>query len=469
LALAATSLAGCSLAPVYVRPAAPVPVSWPVGDSYLQQSELTLPAVTYAEVFRDPRLQALIAQALVNNRDLRIAAANIAEARAQVRVARAAQFPSIGASGSADVRVNGNGDVTQSYSLSVGVSSFELDLFGRLRNATQAERERELATEASARTVRLGLIADLASAWAAYAADKDLLAIAQDTAANATRAVQLTRLRLEGGIAPRTDLRQAEQVLATAQGDVAGQTAALAQDENLIQLLVGGPVDPSLLPGGLAEVVASFATLPAGVSSEVLLRRPDVVQAEYLLRAANANIGVARAALFPRISLTGLLGLASDALGSLVSAGAFSATGGAGASYTIFDFGGRRAQVAVSQAQRDQALASYERAIQSAFREVADALAVQGTIGERLRAAGANRDAAADTARLVEARYRGGIDSFLANLDAQRSLYSARRQQTAVELAAVNNRVTLYRVLAADTAAATPAPPAGTSPPPSDR
>jgi multidrug efflux system outer membrane protein len=187
------------------------------------------------------------------------------------------------------------------------------------------------------------------------------------------------------------------------------------------------------------------------------------------LRAANANIGVARAALFPRISLTGLLGLASDALGSLVSAGAFSATGGAGASYTIFDFGGRRAQVAVSQAQRDQALASYERAIQSAFREVADALAVQGTIGERLRAAGANRDAAADTARLVEARYRGGIDSFLANLDAQRSLYSARRQQTAVELAAVNNRVTLYRVLAADTAAATPAPPAGTSPPPSDR
>src|SRR5205085_11821720 len=189
----------------------------------------------------------------------------------------------------------------------------------------------------------------------------------------------------------------------------------------------GAPVAPSLLPAGLSEVVASIATLPAGVSSEVLLRRPDVVQAEYLLRAANANIGVARAALFPRISLTGLLGLASDALGSLISAGAFSATAGAGVSQTIFDFGGRRAQVAVSQAQRDEALASYERAIQRAFREVADALAVQGTIGERLRAAEANRDAAADTARLVEARYRGGIDSFLANLDAQRSLYNARR------------------------------------------
>jgi multidrug efflux system outer membrane protein len=468
-ALTAVSLAGCSLAPPYARPAAPVPASWPAGDAYLQQSEAPLPSVTYADVFGDPRLQTLIAQALVNNRDLRVAAANIAEARAQVRVTRAAQFPSIGASGSADVRVNGDGDVTQSYSLSGGVSSFELDLFGRLRNATQAERERERATEASARTVRLGLIADLASAWATYAADKDLLGIAQDTAANATRAVQLTRLRLEGGIAPRTDLRQAEQVLATAQGDVAEQTTAVAQDENLIRLLVGGEVDRSLLPGGLAEVVASIATLPAGLSSEVLLRRPDVVQAEYLLRAANANIGVARAALFPRISLTGLLGLASDALGSLISAGAFSATGGAGASYAIFDFGGRRAQVAVSQAQRDEALASYERAIQRAFREVADALAVQGTIGERLRAAEANRDAAADTARLVEARYRGGIDSFLANLDAQRSLYSARRQQTAIELAAVNNRVTLYRVLAADTAAATPVAADGTSSPPGDR
>jgi multidrug efflux system outer membrane protein len=465
--LAALSLASCSLASAYVRPAAPVPVSWPAGDAYLQQSEISLPTVTYTDVFRDPRLQTLIAQALVNNRDLRVAAANIAEARAQVRVARAAQFPSIGASGSANARVDGNGDVTQSYSLSGGVSSFEVDLFGRLRNATQAERERELSTEASARTVRLGLIADLASVWASYAADRDLLAIAEDTAANATRAVQLTRLRLEGGIAPRTDLRQAEQVLATAQGDVAEQTTALAQDENLIRLLVGGQVDHSLLPGGLPEVVASIAMLPAGLSSEVLLRRPDVVQAEYLLRAANANIGVARAALFPRISLTGLLGLASDALGSLISAGAFSATGGAGTSYTIFDFGGRRAQVAVSQAQRDEALASYERAIQRAFREVADALAVQGTIGERLRAADANTAAATDTARLEEARYRGGIDSFLANLDAQRSLYNARRGQTAVELAAVNNRVTLYRVLAADTAAATSAD--GTSPPPGDR
>lgn len=448
------ALAACSLAPDYVQPAAPIPPSWPTGDAYLQQSEQSLPAVTYTDVFRDQRLQQLIALALENNRDLRVAAANLAAARAQVRVVGSAQFPEVGASGSADVSDNG----TERYVLQGGVSSFELDLFGRLRNATAAERDRALSTEAAARTVRLGLIADLASAWATYAADRDLLAIAQDTAANATRAVELTRLRLEGGIAPRTDLRQAEQLLATAQGDLAAQQTAVAQDTNLIQLLAGSPIDPALLPGGLREVMDSVAVLPAGTSSEVLLRRPDVIEAEYQLRAANADIGVARAELFPRISLTGLLGVASDALGSLFTGGAFSASAGADISAPIFDFGGRQANVRVNEAQRDAALASYERAIQTAFREVADALAVQGTITEQVRAANANTEAAADSARLAEARYRGGIDSFLANLDAQRSLYTARSRETGTLLRALQNRATLYRVLAADTALATPQP-----------
>jgi multidrug efflux system outer membrane protein len=450
----ALALGACSLAPNYVRPEAPVPPSWPVGDAYLQQSEQSLPAVTYTDVFRDARLQQLIALALENNRDLRIAAANLAAARAQVRVVGAAQFPEVGVSGSAQVSDNGN----DRYVLQGGVSSFELDLFGRLSNATASERDRALSTEAAARTVRLGLIADLATAWATYAADRDLLEIARDTAANATRAVELTRLRLEGGIAPRTDVRQAEQLLATAQGDLAAQQTAVAQDANLIQLLAGAPVDPALLPGGLAEVMDTVAVLPAGTSSEVLLRRPDVIEAEYQLRAANADIGVARAELFPRISLTGLLGVASDALGSLFTGGAFSATAGAAVSAPIFDFGGRQANVRVSEAQRDAALAAYERAIQTAFREVADALAVQGTITEQMRAAHANTEAAADSARLAEARYRGGIDSFLANLDAQRSLYTARARETGTLLRAIENRATLYRVLAADTALATPQP-----------
>jgi multidrug efflux system outer membrane protein len=200
----------------------------------------------------------------------------------------------------------------------------------------------------------------------------------------------------------------------------------------------------------------SIATLPAGTSSEVLLRRPDVIEAEYRLRSANADIGVARAALFPRISLTGVLGVASDALGSLFTGGAFSATGTGAASAPIFDFGRRIATVRVTEAQRDASVAAYERAIQNAFREVADALAVQGTIAERMRAARVSTEAATDTAQLTEARYRGGISNFLANLDAQRSLYNARARETGILLRAIENRARLYRVLAADTALATP-------------
>lgn len=452
--LLATSLSACSLAPKYVRPAAPVPVSWPVGDAYLAQSEATLPQVSYRDIFKDPRLQQLVEQALVNNRDLRIAAANLEAARAQVRVVRANQLPQVGVSGGATRTDPDNGPATTRYSLSGGVSAFELDLFGRLANATAAQRERALGTEAAARTVRLGLVSDLAAAWAAHAADAELLRIAEATAANARRSVTLTGARLKGGIAPRTDLRQAEQILATAEADVAAQKTALAQDKNLVQLLVGAPVDPALLPTTLTEVTASIATLPAGVSSEVLLRRPDVVEAEYSLRAANAEIGVARAELFPRISLTGLLGLASTSLGGLFDGGSFTSTLGADASYAIFSGGGARANVAVSQAQREAALAAYERAIQTAFREVADALARQGTIGEEMRAATANVAAAADAARLAEARYRGGIDSFLDNLVAQRSLYSAQRGEVDTRLTLVNNRIDLYRALGGDQASA---------------
>ncbi|WP_241773014.1 efflux transporter outer membrane subunit [Erythrobacter sp. SG61-1L] len=450
LPLALPALLGaCSMAPDYARPEAPVPRSWPVGDADPVAGEAELPALPYTAIFRDARLQTLIGQALANNRDLRIAAANLASARAQVRVTRAAQFPEVSVRGSADISDNG-GTSGESYALQGGISGFELDLFGRLANATAAQRERELASEASARSVRLGLVADLASAWATYAADRDLLAIAEQSAANARRSVDLTRARLEGGIAPRTDLRQAEQILATAEGDLAAQKAALAEDANLLRLLVGADVDPTLLPAGLDEVLSSIESMPAGTSSAVLLRRPDVAQAEFLLRAANADIGVARARLFPQITLTGLLGFASDALGSLFDSGAFSATAGADASYAIFSGGGRQAGVAVSEASRDAALATYEKAIQSAFREVSDALATKGTIADRQSAARMNTQAAADTANLTDARYRGGVDSFLANLVAQRSLYSAQRQEVAISLIAVQNRIELYRVLGGD-------------------
>jgi multidrug efflux system outer membrane protein len=447
------ALAGCSLAPKTVLPPPPVPQSWPVGDAYLLQSEAALPVLSYQSVFTDPRLQSLAEQALANNRDLRVAYANVAAARAQARVTRAGQFPEIGISGGAGYSDSNGASGSGDFSLRGGVTAFELDLFGKLANATEADRNRALATEAASRTVRLALIASLADAWATYGADRDLLKIAEDTAANARESVRLTRARLDGGVAPRTDLRQAEQILATAEDAIAQQRTALAQDENLIRLLVGGDVDRALLPAGLAEVTPSVVGLPAGVSSEILLRRPDVIEAEYGLRAANADIGVARAQLFPSISLTGLLGFASNALSSLFDSGSFSWSAGGDVTAPIFDAGGRRAGVAVSKAQRDAALASYEGAIQTAFREVADALAVQGTIADRVRAAAANTAAAADTATLTDARYKGGVDSFLASLDAQRSLYAARRSEIATQLLLVQTRIALFRALGGDSGA----------------
>ena len=464
-ALVLAGLAGCSLAPETRLPDLPVPASWPVGDAYLAQNEAGLPVVGYAEVFRDERLQRIIESALANNRDLRVAYANLAAARAQVRVVRSAQFPQIGVTAGATGRrgsgsstqtgaggttITTSGGLRESYALQAGVSSFELDLFGKLANATEAQRDRALATEAVARTVRTSLVADIAAAWATYAADRDLLTIAQATASNARESVRITNLRLEGGIAPRTDLSQAQQVLASAEQAIAEQTAALAQDANLLRLLVGGDVDSALLPEGLTQIAASFAAPAPGLDSRVLLRRPDVIEAEYRLRAANADIGVARAQLLPSLSLTGLLGLASTALGNLFTGDAFSFTAGADAGLTIFDAGGRRANVAVSQAQRDAALATYEKAIQTAFRETADALADQGTLGARERAARANVAAAATTARLTEARYRNGIDSFLDSLIAQRNLFTAQQQLAAIELAGLLNRATLYRVLGGD-------------------
>lgn len=469
----ALTLGACSLAPKYIAPTAPVTEGWPVGDAYLAQSEANLPVVSHVEIFRDPRLQELISRALDNNRNIRIAAANLAAARAQVQVIRADQFPAVGVNGSAthtarsaSSNIIGSGGVAStssgnfwSYAAQGRITNFELDFFGKYANATEAQRNRALATEAAARTVRLGLIADLAQAWAIYGADRDLLQLAESTAANARRSVELTRARLQGGVSPRTDVRQAEQVLETALGDVARQRAALAQDANVIRLLVGAEFNETLLPANMTEVVSSLAPLPAGTQSQVLLRRPDVVEAEYALRAANADIGVARAQLFPSITLTGLIGFASDALSALFKDGAYTWSAGGAASYSLFNAGGRTAQVQVSQAQRDGAQAGYERAIQIAFREVSDALADQGTLTERLRAAQANTTAAEDTAKLTDARYRFGVDSFLASLDAQRSLYTAQRSEIATRLALASNRVTLFRALGGDAVTATAALP----------
>lgn len=506
---AAALIGGCSLAPAYREPALPVPASWPAGDAYLRQTEATLPALSYRDLFRDPRLIALIEQSFANNRDLRIAAANIAATRAQYRIQSADLFPQVdasgrysysgGGSGARSVAGSGGGGSTptpgtgtptptpgtgtptptpgtgtptpgtggtgtittlsnspSSYSVDLGVTAFELDLFGRIRSQTEAGLDRFFATEAAARSVRLTLVGDIADAWLIYAADRSLLRIAEETAASAERSVTLTRARLQGGVAPRTDLRQAEQVLFTAQSDLAEQRTALAQDINALRLLVGAEIDPALLPQSIEQVLPSVAELPAGLDSSVLLRRPDVVQAEYELRAANAEIGAARAELFPRISLTGIVGFASDALRTLFTGDAFSYSVAPSVSYSIFRAGAGRAGVELTQAQRDAALSDYERTIQVAFREVADALARRGTIADQLRADQNFEVAAADTFQLANARYRGGVDTFLSNLDAQRSLYAAQRTLVLTRLTATSNLVTLYRTLGGDPLVAGP-------------
>lgn len=461
-----TALAGCSMDPKLEMPAAPVPQSWPAGDAYLKANEAALPTVTYQDIFRDPRLQKLIETALANNRDLRIAAANITAARAQYRIQRADRLPELDAgTGVTVTKADGSARQTN-FTGNLSIPAFELDLFGRVASLTRAEQNSWFATEAAARATRLTLVGDIASAWLNHAADASLLKIAEDTAANAERAVKLTDMRLKGGIAPRTDLAQAQQTLASAQSDVALQKTALAQDVNALRLLAGTEIDPALLSSAIEEAAPTVAELPAGVDSGVLLRRPDVVQAEYQLRAANAEVGAARAALFPRISLTGLLGFASNALTGLFSGNGFHWSGNAAGSYPIFRAGAGQAGVEASQAQRDAAVASYEKSIQTAFREVADALARRGTIGDQLKADTANLAAAQDSYRLSEARYRGGVDNFLANLVAQRSYYSAQRGLVSTRLVEATNLVTLYRTLGGDSlltaTASGPQPPAGT-------
>lgn len=464
-------LAGCTLDPKDERPATPpVPPSWPAGDAYLRTSEAALPAVAWRDVFRDPRLQTVVERAFANNRDLRIAADNIAVARAQYRIQRSELFPDFGATGSYSYSRGGNRGVGAGtggtgtggvgtagstsgisfFSVQAGVTAFEIDFFGRIQSLSRAALNEYFATEAAQRTARLTLVSNVAAAWLTYAADVSLLKIAQETATSAERSVRLTRARLEGGIAPRTDLRQAETVLETARADVARQTTAVAQDANLLRLLVGAEVEPALLPADLASVTGALAELPAGLDSTILLRRPDIVQAEYRLRAANAQIGAARAAMFPRISLTALVGFASTALRTLFDGDTFTYQIAPGADVPIFDFGGRRATVDQARANRQLLLDTYEQAIQTAFREVSDALARRGTIAEQERATRAQVEAAADTYRLTDARYRGGIDPFLNSLDAQRTLYVAQQQLITTQLERAQNLVTLYQTLGGD-------------------
>lgn len=448
IALLATACT--TMEPKYSRPDASIPSSWPIGDPYLVQAEVGLPVLTYKQIFQDSRLQTLIAQALANNRNLMTAAANIAAAREQYKIQRAQLLPTVNAGAGATVSGNGKGDVGAQYNLGISVPSFELDLFGRIRSLTHVQLERYLGTEAGARATRLTLVSDVANAWLQYAADASLRSIAEQTASSAQKSVTLTRLRLNGGIAPRTDLEQAIQTLSNAQADLARQRTAVAQDLNALQLLVGIPIAPTLLSMSIDDAFGKIVPVPAGLDSYVLLRRPDVVQAEYSLRAANAQIGAARAALFPKITLTGLLGFASSALVKLFTAGAFGWSAGANATYTIFQGGAGHANVRLSEAERNAAVATYQQTIQTAFREVSDALARRGTINDEISARARQQAATADTFMLTEDRYRAGIDPYLNVLSAQQSYYNAQQSVVQIKLTAAQNLVTTYHVIGGD-------------------
>ncbi len=456
LFLLAAALGGCAPIPEYTRPESPVPAKWPSGPAYENAVDaLRTPGaaeVHWREFLVDERLRQVMDLALANNRDLRTAALNVERARALYGVQRAELLPAINANARGgrervpfDLSRSGSGNTSGIYSVNLGVSSWEIDFFGRIRSLEAAALEQYLATEQARRGARILLVSDVATAYLRLAADRESLGLAQATLENQQGVYNLVRRRYDVGLSPELDLRQAQTRVEAARVDVALYTRLAAQDENALNLLAGSPVPETLLPAALSAV-RSFPPVTPGLSSEVLLKRPDILQAEELLKAAYANIGAARATLFPRISLTASAGTASSQLSGLFgpASGAWLYT-----SQVVLPIFDARAWAAldVTKVDREIAVARYEKAIQTAFREVADALAVQGTAEQQLSAQRALTDAVAETYRLSEARYAKGIDSYLAVLDAQRSLYAAQQGLIATRLAKLSNQVTLYAVL----------------------
>lgn len=447
--LCTVALSGCTLEPNYVRPTPAAPDTWPVGAAYAAAQAQPLPSLTYAQVFRDARLTGLVDRALVRNQDLAAALANVEIARAQYRVQRAEQLPRLNATASAS-EDHARGGVTRDHQAGVELPAFELDLFGRLHSLSHSAQEQYLATDAGARMARLTLVGAVADAWLALAADRSLLAIADETEASARKTVDLTQARLSGGVAPRTDLSQARTVLDQALADRAQLTTQVAQDRNALELLVGGPVADGELPASIESLDGKLAEAPAGLDSHILLGRPDVEEAEHRLKASFAEIGAARAAFFPTLSLTALAGAASPELGALFSGGTFAWQGQAVASLPIFAGGALRGGLDQAKGERDLALAQYQKAIQAAFRDVADALASRGTIGDQFAAQASLEAAANESYALSLARYREGVDPYLSTLDAQRTLYTARRGLATTRLAQAQNLVALYESLGGD-------------------
>lgn len=455
LTLAALLLAGCTLAPRYERPQAPVSDQWPAGPAYVQEETDGAAAAADLAIdafFTEPRLVQVIDMALASNRDLRTAALNVERARAYYRISRAELLPKINATGTgykgrvpADLSSSGSAMTVEEYNVNLGITAWEIDLFGRIRSLKARALEEFLATEAARRGARVLLVSETAGAWLALAADTETLELAQSTLTTRQVARDMVARRVEVGLTSEIDLHQAQTQVDEARSAVARLTAQVARDKNALNLLAGGPVPEELLPRSLDEMTA-LPDVAAETPSEILLNRPDIRQAESRLKAAYANIGAARAALFPSITLTGTVGTASSELSGLFDADSDTWSFAPKISMPIFDPRTWSA-LKVTKVDREIALAQYEKAIQTAFREVADTLASRGTLQEQLDAQASLVRATAEISRIAQARYDAGSMIYLGVLDAQRTLYAARQGLIAVRLADLTSRVRLYAVL----------------------
>ena len=450
----AVAAAGCTMIPSYHRPKAPVPETWPSGSAYTKTSAATtdVSKLKWQDFFTDKNLKTIIGTALENNRDLRIAALNVKEARANYQLQRAELLPVVNATAGAgrygystQNSATGFRNTYTTYNSGLNLASWELDFFGRLRSLKGKALESYLASEEGRRGTQVTLISSIANAYLTLAADRENLKLAQTTAEAQQSSYALVKKRYDLGLAQELDLYQAQTPVDTARRQVAAYTQQVAQDENALAFLVGAPVPASLLPSTL-DAISQPKAITSGIRSEVLLTRPDVLQTEHQLKAANANIGAARAAFFPSINLTSSLGLASGELSSLFKTGNDIWNYGPQASIPIFDARTLPA-LRITQTDRDIAVAQYEKAIQSAFKEVADALAVRGTVGQQVLEQQSLVNALSATYRLSNSRYQQGIDNFLTVLDAQRSLFAGQQELVTLRLAKLTNQVKLYSVL----------------------
>lgn len=449
-ALAASAvLAGCSMIPTYERPAAPVDAQWPGASASAVNASTPAAELAWQDYFTDAPLRRLIDTALTNNRDLRVAVLNIEQARAQLGIKRADQFPTVNAGLTGSRTPSNSGGITSSYSGGLLVTAYEIDFFGRVASLKEQALAQYLATTEGSKSAQISLIATVAQSWLSLLADEELLTLTQQTLATREDSFKLVQLRFDNGASSELDLRLAQSLVEGARVTLAQQQRQRAQDENALVLLLG-----QALPPEVREQLASsrltalrLAELPAGLPSDLLTRRPDIRQAEQQLIAANANIGAARAAFFPRISLTAGVGSGSDALSGLFKDGSWGFTMAPQLLLPLFDAGRNQAGLDSAKTGRAIAVAQYEKAIQSAFREVADALAGHDTLVRQVQAQQAQLDAETTRLRLTNLRYEHGAASQLDWLDAQRSQFGVQQAMVQTRLAYLQNQVVLYKTL----------------------